>query len=80
MIAFNNGGISEVIRHTFNGLLVQPRAIDQLAHAMERLATNPTLRTRFGKVAKENCERFFSAELMVNKYNELYQQVLSEVD
>ncbi|MBT8141049.1 MAG: glycosyltransferase family 4 protein [Gammaproteobacteria bacterium] len=80
MIAYNNGGIYEIIRHTFNGLLVQPRAVDQLAHAIERLYRKPDMRKKMGATAKDYCEKFFTAEQLVSKYQELYTQVLSELE
>ena len=78
LIAYNNGGISEIIRHTFNGLLVQSNAIDQLARAIERLVKKPRMRQQMGKVAKENCEKYFTAERMAQQYKDLYQEVLDE--
>jgi glycosyltransferase involved in cell wall biosynthesis len=80
MIAYNNGGVSEVIRHGVNGLLVQPRAVDQLAHAIERLAKKPELRRQMGKAAKESCERQFSAEQMIKQYSDLYSQIENTVE
>ncbi len=76
LIAYNNGGISEVIRHMHNGLLVQPGQIDQLADAVQRLLESRTLTKRLADNSKKTCAQNFSAERMVNQYHQLYSEIL----
>jgi len=77
LIAYNNGGISEVIRHMKNGLLVQPGEIDQLADAIVRLLESRTLTHRLAENSKKICERNFSSDRMVTQYLQLYNEILT---
>ncbi len=76
IIAFNTGGISEVVRHMQNGLLVDSGRIDKLAHAIEKILASKTLAAKLGEASRKRCEEFFTAELMVNKYYQLYSEIL----
>ena len=76
LIAYNNGGISEVIRHMHNGLLVQPGQVDQLADAIQRLLESRTLTKRLAENAKIMCAQNFSADRMVRQYYQLYSEIL----
>jgi len=76
LVAYNNGGISEVISHMHNGLLVQPGQIDQLADAIQRLLESRTLTGRLAENSKKVCVQNFSAERMVNEYYQLYKDIL----
>ena len=77
LIAYNNGGISEVIRHMQNGLLVQPGQIDQLADAMQRLLESRSLTERLAKNSKKVVTENFSSERMVSQYLQLYSEILN---
>ena len=76
LIAYNNGGISEVIRHMHNGMLVQPGQVDQLADAIQRLLESRTLTKRLADNSKKTCAQNFSAERMVSQYHQLYTEIL----
>jgi glycosyltransferase involved in cell wall biosynthesis len=52
-IATSVGGVPEVIDHDVNGLLVPPADIDALADAIARLMSEPGLRGRLGRAARE---------------------------
>lgn len=77
LIAYDNGGVSEVIRHMLNGLLVKPNSIVELAEAIERLLAKPHLRRRMGIAAKEYCVKLFSAKRMIQQYYHLYDEVIN---
>jgi len=75
-IAFQNGGIREVIQHNQTGYLAFSKKIDQLAHEMDRLAKNKRLREKMGLAAEERVQQLFSAKIMTEKYIELYQELI----
>lgn len=58
IVASDIGGNREVIRHEDNGLLVPPGKTRPLAEALERLLTDPSLRTRLSARARESAEKF----------------------
>jgi len=50
VITANTGGMSEYVQHERNGLLFEHRSVESLAEQMERLAANPDLAIKLGKV------------------------------
>jgi glycosyltransferase involved in cell wall biosynthesis/peptidoglycan/xylan/chitin deacetylase (PgdA/CDA1 family) len=59
VIATRTGGIPELVHHERNGLLVPPADADALADALERLASDATLRERMGRAGRETILREF---------------------
>lgn len=76
VIASNVGGISELIESGKNGLLVEPKNIENLTNAIEKLILNKELRTKFGKMARAKIINEFSWErsltLMLNLYSNTF--------
>jgi glycosyltransferase involved in cell wall biosynthesis len=75
VVATNAGGINEVITDSYDGVLFQPRQIEDLARAIIRAATDKELRQRVIRNAKETVKRFDTpVELALVK--KMYQGVL----
>ena len=77
VLAFDTGGINEVIKEGENGWLV-PRANHLMLAAKLQQVTqleNDNLE-RMGQKAKELIERYYTAEIMANRYNKLYDSML----
>lgn len=78
VVATNVGGISELITHNMNGLLVEPNNPSELAQATLVLLKDPGLADRFGKNGRLVIEKKFNIKKMVseteNNYVELYNQ------
>ena len=55
------GGITELISHGINGLLVPQDDAPALAGALAQLIADPSLRRRFGRAGCERVHRFFDA-------------------
>ncbi len=72
------GGIPEMVVHEETGLLVPPQAPSELALALEKLLTNPTLRRRLGHAARRRCEEKFSLKAHVDSVLAQYRYVLPE--
>ena len=51
-VASDHGGIPEIVDHERTGLLVPERSVEGLAHALERLLRDDTLRHRMGAEAR----------------------------
>ena len=56
------GGVGEVIRHGYSGLLFEPGDATGLAAAAQSLWQDPTLRTRLGRGARSQFESHYTAE------------------
>jgi rhamnosyl/mannosyltransferase len=69
-------GVRFVNRHQVTGLLVPPQDSDALAGALHRLLGDDRLRATLGKAAKRRAELEFSAERMVNRTLQVYEEVM----
>ena len=60
VVAYDTGGVSEMVVEGRTGFMVQPGDVDGLADRMVRLAGDPELRRRFGTAAAERARTDFS--------------------
>jgi glycosyltransferase involved in cell wall biosynthesis len=67
-----------VVVEGVNGFLVPPRDPTSLAQAITRLLDDPDLRRRMGQAGRERVIEHFSVERMVERTQNLYEQLLAE--
>ncbi|MGY4239107.1 glycosyltransferase involved in cell wall biosynthesis [Bradyrhizobium sp. USDA 4523] len=60
------------------GLVVRPSDANALRGAMTYLAENPLAGKRMGQNARRRYETLFTADLMVQRYLDLYDEMLCE--
>ncbi len=73
-IASNAGGITDVVTDEDNGFLVPPGDVPALAKAIEKLATDNTMRERMGMRAKQVVDEKFSWNRITNQLISLYER------
>jgi glycosyltransferase involved in cell wall biosynthesis len=73
VIATNRGGLPEIIEDGVTGILVRPEDPDDLAAGIQRLLSNPELRTSMGIQAREHMLRNFSKERFVGEFMSLLE-------
>jgi glycosyltransferase involved in cell wall biosynthesis len=71
------GGISEIINHEVNGLLVFPKDPDALAKAIRRYLVNPLFAAGMAEEGRLTVERLFSDDLMCDKYERLLHDLIA---
>ena len=76
VIATSVGGVADVIENGINGLLVPPRAPNELATAIERLTSDAGLRERLANAARSGVEERFSWEVVGGRYLRHYQALV----
>jgi glycosyltransferase involved in cell wall biosynthesis len=59
-------GCRETVKHGSNGLLVAPKSVSELAHAMEQLLLNPQLAAQMGERSREQAISRFDANAVAN--------------
>jgi len=74
-VARRVGGIPEVMTDSETGLLVDSADPGVLARAVENLIDDPARRMAMGETAQRRAVEFFSAEVIVPKYEALYRRV-----
>lgn len=72
VIASRVGGIVDIVKDHFNGLLVPEKDSKELARVILLVLHNRKLREDLGKNALMTVQRFFSSRNIVNRIKELY--------
>lgn len=70
------GGIPEVIRHGENGYLVEKEDIDSMIGYVEKLISNPLLRTKMGNKARQLIEEYFTHQPVKDLEN-MYEELMN---
>ena len=78
VVASDVGGISELVRHEENGLLVPPGNPSILAEAIRTLLLNPEKARLMATSAYDRIRKEFSLEGMLKEYDDLYEELLSK--
>jgi glycosyltransferase involved in cell wall biosynthesis len=76
-VATSVGGVPELVESGRNGLLVEPGRPDRLADALLELAEDEEKRKTWGAAAGDRAATF-SVESMIEKIEELYEELLEE--
>jgi sugar transferase (PEP-CTERM/EpsH1 system associated) len=79
VVATRVGGTPDVVVDGKTGLLVAPADVTLLAHAIERLLQDPSLRQQMGRAGRARVERNFSIEQNVAQTQALYEQLMRNV-
>lgn len=78
VIASNVGGIPEIVKNNYNGLLIEKENINELKNAINRLIHNEKLRLKLGKNAREYVLNNYSIHRTVNNMINIYNRTISE--
>ena len=76
VVAYNVGGLAEVIDHNINGFLGEYKNTSQLADFIIYLANNPEIYCRMSNNAREKA-LFFSQEKILPQYLNLYESIIN---
>lgn len=74
-VARKVGGIPEVMEDSVSGILLASDDAETLARAVEKLMDDPARRFEFGRAAELRARAYFSAEVIVPRYEALYRRV-----
>jgi glycosyltransferase involved in cell wall biosynthesis len=73
-----HGGIPEILEEGRTGRLVAPGEPGALARALAELAADPAARDRLAAAAREEVRRRFSRELLLERTQALYDELLAQ--
>lgn len=85
VVAGRSGGVEDAVLHEETGFLVDPNCIEEVAHGIIKLLTNPELAKKLGENGRERVLRDFNGRVAANKVldvlnnNILYPGYLSEI-
>lgn len=78
IVAFNVDGIPEIITDGFNGYLIEPGNVEQLADRMNIYLNNPELLQVHGNNGKKIVKNRWTIEGMVEETEKIYQKLIEE--
>ena len=78
-VAFNQGGLPDLIEHKRNGYLVRPFETEDLARGIAWVLEDDERWTSLSLRAKEKVEYEFSVEKVAKRYADLYKEILEKV-
>ena len=74
-VAFDVGGVSDLVRPGMTGALAEPENAQDLAQKIEQLLVDPETRARMSQTCREIAVKEYNLALQAQRYIELYQQV-----
>ncbi len=75
VIATKVGGIPEIIENKVDGILINPRSVEEVQKSLILLGENSVMRKEFGKKLQEKIEKNFKLETMIEKTEEVYEGI-----
>jgi glycosyltransferase involved in cell wall biosynthesis len=76
VVAFDSGGLRDVIQHEKTGLLVKPGDNAELARALDDLLAREGRGSQLGRAGRLYALSAFAPESVARRYGEIYRQVL----
>ena len=76
VVAFNTGGLSDIVADRVTGALAEPFEPAALAAAIRWVLEDPQRRRALGAAARERAERLWGPERVAGLYREIYERVL----
>lgn len=74
VVAFNVGGLSDVVSHGETGVLVEPFDIHVMADAVRGIVTNSNLVATMASAARQRAIGLWSAETIGERYRDVFRQ------
>ncbi len=76
VVASDYGGLTEIVTDGVEGLVVPTGAIEPLADAIRRLATDPARRIKMGKAGRQRVLRDFTIQIFAQRTVEAYRRAI----
>ena len=76
-VAFNIGGMPDLITHQTTGYLAQPFDVKDFAEGITWVLADPERRQTLANAARESAEQKFRLELQAQRYIDLFEELLS---
>lgn len=76
VVAFNVGGIPDMVDDGINGILVELKSSEGLAKAIEKILSDEELRKNFSKAARQKVVKNFDQKIVAAKFYDLYKSIL----
>lgn len=75
VVAFNVGGIPDMVNHMQNGILAKAKSSEELAEGVTLLLSDEDMYEKFSLAAREKVVNNFDQKIIANKYLDLYKSL-----
>jgi len=76
-VAFDIGGMPDMIKHQHNGYLARPFVVEDLAQGLAWVLEDSERRLTLAESARTKAEQEFALEIQARRYQNLYQEILA---
>lgn len=76
VVAFNVGGIPDMVDDGINGFLAKLKSSEELAKGIELILSDEELRKRFSLAARKKVTKNYDQKIIAEKYFEVYKSIL----
>jgi glycosyltransferase involved in cell wall biosynthesis len=76
-VAFDTGGVSDVVKHMETGYLAKHRTVEELVAGINLLLRDQTILIKMGQQCRETAKREYSVELQAKRFAGLYREIIS---
>ena len=77
VVAYKDGGVSEMVVNGETGLLCQPGDVEGLTQIILAAAGDEALRNRMGEAGRQRARELFSVERHVNRMEQVLREAMS---
>jgi glycosyltransferase involved in cell wall biosynthesis len=77
VVAYDGGGVPEMVVHGETGLLCSPGDVDGLGRALVELVGNQSLRDRLGEAGRARARQFFGVKRHLDRMESVFQSAVS---
>jgi glycosyltransferase involved in cell wall biosynthesis len=78
-VAFNIGGMPDMIEHHSNGYLAQPYQVEDLAQGIAWVIENRERHQKLCDRARQKAEQEFTLEIQARRYQSLFTDILRTI-
>lgn len=78
VIAFDNGGVGEVVINDLTGILLPEKDVDGLAAAIKRVLGDQLLREKLTRQAIDYSQKTFSTKVLIGQQSDIYKDILKQ--
>jgi glycosyltransferase involved in cell wall biosynthesis len=76
VVAYNVGGIPDLVDHGVNGYLAKPYDVGDLARGIEQILSSASLQKKYGSAGRAKIVKYFDIKKIAKKYHTLYQELV----
>ena len=78
VIAFDNGGVGEVVINGLTGILLPEKDVEGLAAAINRVLGDQLLREKLTRQAIDYSRKTFATKVLVDQQSDIYKDILNK--